>query len=111
MSDKDYFINTQKLHEGEFWHSKLDLNLDNGKQGKTYVPTFRIALPIYYKNEFRGIIISNINIQKMLEDIINSPDFEIYIYDSDGEILIAPNPEYSWSRYKKTHVGILQPIP
>jgi len=110
-SNRNYFIETQKLNEGEFWHSKLDLNLDNGKLGKTYVPTFRIASPIFYKNEFRGIIISNINIQKMLEDIINSPDFEIYIYDSDGEIIIAPEPEYSWSRYKKTHVGIYSLFP
>jgi diguanylate cyclase (GGDEF)-like protein/PAS domain S-box-containing protein len=109
--DRYYFTETKRLYDGGFWHSKLDLNVEMGKLEEPYVPTFRIASPIYYDNAFRGIIISNINIQGMLDDIINSPDFEIYLYDNEGEILIAPNPDHSWTRYKDTDLNIYNLFP
>lgn len=94
-----YFMATNRLYEGGLWHSQIDLNEENGKLVLPFEPAYRIASPIYINSVFEGIVIVNIHISEILDDVIQSQDFIIYLYDSKGEIIMSPNPDLNWSKY------------
>jgi len=103
---RGYFMESSKLKEGQFWHSKIDLNIENGKIEIPFKPTFRVSTPVYLNGVFKGIIIANLHINSILDKVITSPNFDVYLYDKDGEILVSPKNEESWSRYVDNGVKI-----
>ncbi len=102
---RGYFIETAKLSEGSFWFSKLDLNIEHKKIEIPIKPTLRASTPVYINGSFRGIVIVNVLVKELLENIKQFlEDMLITIVDQDGEMIIHPNSQYSWSRYlKRTH--------
>ncbi|MFA5214703.1 GGDEF domain-containing protein [Sulfuricurvum sp.] len=98
-SNRDYFQITSKMAPDHIWHSKLDLNIENGKIEVPFRPTIRIVTPIYNKDKFMGIVIINMLTNKLLESLRTSPVFEHYIIDREGNIIIHPNDKFSWSKY------------
>jgi diguanylate cyclase (GGDEF)-like protein/PAS domain S-box-containing protein len=110
MQDKSkryYFKEIAKLQENVFWHSYIDLNIENEKIEVPFKPTFRIGTPFIIDGQFKGIIIVNIAFDDLLTFLTYSSMFDIYLIDKNGDIIKDSRDENSWSRYfddkKKIH--------
>lgn len=96
---RDYFQTVSKMTTSTIWHSRLDLNIENGKIEVPFRPTIRIAIPLYQQNKFAGMIICNMLSQELYESVENSPLFDIFIIDSEGYYILHPDSRYSWNKY------------
>lgn len=110
-SNRDYFQITSKMAPDHIWHSKLDLNIENGKIEVPFRPTIRIVTPIYTKDRFMGIVIINMLTNKLLESLRTSPVFEHYVVDKEGNIIVHPNDKFSWSKYTNSSAQLIEDFP
>jgi len=94
-----YFKDALKLSKDKFWYSKIDLNIEHQKIEIPHKPTLRIATPVFYNNEKKGILIINIYMQSFLEKLAKDRYADIYLIDSDDFFIIHPNPKFSFNRY------------
>ena len=97
-ANRYYFKEAKKLKEGQIYISKIDYNIENGKVAYPIVPVFRISIPIYIKNDFKGVLTINTFAKKIIEIFSSSPIFNTIIFDKDG-FLIYENGKY----YDKQH--------
>jgi len=110
-SSRNYFQIVSKMVPEKIWHSKLDLNIENGKIEVPFRPTIRIATPIYDKDTFVGIVIINMLTDKLLNSLRTSPVFEHYIIDKEGNFILNPNDKLSWSKYTKSSARLIDDFP
>ncbi|WP_417348595.1 diguanylate cyclase [Ferrimonas sp.] len=110
-SHRYYFKETQDLAAQQFWHSRLDLNRERGQLERPIRPTLRVATPVYLGNYFAGIVILNTEAQATLDSLSRAPEFDLYLVDGDGEVLVNPNPKLSWSRYLDNRPSIRELLP
>lgn len=100
-----YFEKTSKAGQGHVWISKIDLNIENNEIQIPYVPTMRIATPVYLGTKFKGILITNLFMEPILNEFVNSDLFMISLLDIDGHVLVGKQQidgrifDFSWSRY------------
>ncbi|WP_299794378.1 diguanylate cyclase [uncultured Shewanella sp.] len=109
--DRYYFKEAALLSEGEYWHSKFDLNMEHGRIEIPIRPTFRIATPVFSQNQFSGLIIANISIDTLLSTVGTSSDFDIYIIDREGEFILHPSYALAWSRYLPDRSNVFTQFP
>ena len=106
-SDRDYFKILSKMNEQLIWHSKMDLNIENGKVEIPYNPVFRTAIPLFNNNnEFSGMVIVNMHITNLFSAVGKSSTFEHYIIDKDNNFILHPNDEFSFNKYKNIERNI-----
>ncbi|MBF0369386.1 MAG: transporter substrate-binding domain-containing protein [Magnetococcales bacterium] len=98
-SAKSYFQGPKSLPQGKLWHSKLNLNMEKGEIEKPIRPTFRISTPVFVEGSFRGVVVINLMMDRFLEQLGHSADFDLFLIDQDGEIILHPDPDKRWSRY------------
>lgn len=98
--ERDYFKIVSKMNEQKIWYSKIDLNVENGKIEIPYIPTLRVAMPLFKNNSFNGMIIVNENLTEVFNAIGKSSPFEHYVIDSDNNFILHSNNEYSLNKYK-----------
>ena len=98
-SHRYYFIEASQIPPTSFWHSKLDLNVENRKIQVPYKPVLRVASPIYIDQQFQGIVIINMHAKDFLNRFKRNALFEICLIDQDGYFLSGFDDEVSWSRY------------
>ena len=110
-SQRDYFKILSSMNQNEIWHSKIDLNIENGQIEFPYKATFRIATPIFNKNKFEGIVIINILMSDLLEVIGNSTTFEHYIIDKNQNFILHPKNEFSFNKYKNIQRNFSEDFP
>ncbi len=101
-SQRYYFIEASQAPANTFWHSRLDLNVENKKIEIPYKPVLRIASPVYMDQQFMGIVLINIHAKGFLQRFKESPFFNIALVDHDGHYLIHYEDRFSWSRYLLT---------
>ncbi|MFT7003868.1 MAG: diguanylate cyclase (GGDEF)-like protein/PAS domain S-box-containing protein [Sulfurimonas sp.] len=106
-ADRYYFKDIKKLAQSEVWFSKIDLNTERGKITKPLVPTIRVAKPYYFNGEFKGILIVNVFMEKILKEIMQSDLFNVAILDKNSYFLTNNLSGYNsdqkeWTRYLKT---------
>ncbi|SHO54357.1 sensor domain-containing diguanylate cyclase [Vibrio quintilis] len=96
-----YFQKTKGLHHGDYYISHLDLNSENGKIEIPYKATLRVSTPVFNtnNNEFKGIVIANMDATYMLSILTKSSELDLYLADKEGFILSASDPDLNWSRY------------
>ncbi|MGB5868287.1 MAG: diguanylate cyclase, partial [Arcobacteraceae bacterium] len=99
-SDRDYFQIVSKMTKTTVWHSKLDLNMENGKIEIPYKPTIRIAMPIFSQDKFSGMIIVNVLLNNLFSSISTSSAFEHFIIDKDKNYILHPDNQFSFNKYK-----------
>lgn len=100
--DRYYFQQTVQLKPGQIWISKLDLNVEYNQIEKPYVPTIRIAMPLYDRGVFKGIAIINLFMKPVLDNVLESSLFDISLIDHQGYMLVSSQfPERQWERYLK----------
>lgn len=110
-STRDYFQIVSKMAPQTIWHSKLDLNIENGKIEVPFRPTIRIATPIYSNNKFVGMVIINMLTNKLLNSLRTSTVFDHYIIDKEGNFILNPNDKHSWSKYAKNSARLIDDFP
>ena len=101
-----YYKEASQVPPFTFWYSKLDLNIENGRIESPEKPVFRIASPVYVKQQFRGIVIINVHMKEFLNKFLHNSVFDMSLIDSDGYFLVSHNLENSWSRYRETGISI-----
>lgn len=104
--DRYYFQEVSKMgKKNGVWISKIDLNIENGKIQTPYVPTVRLAVPIYQDAKFEGIVILNIFMKDILNNMTSSSLFTVSLIDGNGDFLIGKAEidgtlyDFSWSKY------------
>lgn len=99
-SKRYYFQDTKKIGQSKTWFSNIDLNIEHSRVQQPIVPTLRIAKPYYVSDEFRGVLIINIFMKKILDEVINSEPFNIAIIDKNNNILTSNIQKYkNWTQY------------
>lgn len=71
-----------------------------------YKANFKIAMPLYYNNEFSGTVIINVLMNNLLRAISSSSVFEHYILDKENNYILHPNNEFSFNKYKQINKDI-----
>lgn len=94
-SDRYYFKEIKKKTMHQVWHSKFDLNIENGKIQHPLNPMFRVGL-----NVGDGILIINVSLENIMQYVKHNL-YNLLLVDKDGEVLIDSSDEYSWSSYLK----------
>ncbi|DAB36985.1 MAG TPA: diguanylate cyclase [Sulfurospirillum cavolei] len=110
-SQRDYFQIVSHMKEAKIWHSRIDLNIENGKIEVPYKPTFRVAQPIIKDNKFVGMVIVNLLASEMISGLKKSTSFDHFIIDKDGYFITHPNDDFSWSRYTNSSIRLYDEFP
>jgi PAS domain S-box-containing protein len=97
-----YFQEAMQLNKGEFYVSDFDLNVENEKIEVPYVPTIRIAVPVFSKNSRKGVLIVNLRADDVFKPRLFKDLFDLYIVDQNGYFLLHPESEKSWSGILET---------
>jgi len=100
---RHYFSETIKLNKEEVYLSRMDLNIENRvienrgtKEYPVYVPTIRVATPVFDdKENNKGIIIANIYADYFLDDVRSAQrqGENVLLIDKEGYYLAHPNRE------------------
>ncbi len=99
-SNRYYFSMLKDFNSPTILVSKIDLNIEKGKIQIPYKPMIRISLPVFDKNgAFNGAVILNYFAEHLFSQLksrfiknIN----KVFVLNSDGYILIGPNPSQQW---------------
>jgi len=110
-SKRYYFTETLNSESDSFWHSRLDLNVENGKIEKPLRPTYRISTKVFLNGELSGILIVNIDMRDILIDIKNNTNFNVYLFDNDGYFILNPDSKKDWGRYLKNEYTVFSEFP
>ncbi|NOU48969.1 hypothetical protein HG263_00195 [Pseudoalteromonas sp. JBTF-M23] len=93
-AQRAYFKVITKLHPGELYVSDLNLNREFGKLDFPYLPTLRVAMPVFDQTQkIFGFVIINIKAQVLLDEIQQdlSKELDLYLINERGDFKIHPN--------------------
>jgi PAS domain S-box-containing protein len=94
--DRPYFKETVKLTDGQAYVSPVELNQENGAVDTPYVPTLRVASPIFAPDgKLFGIAIINLDMRPAFDRIrasVRRKGEHVYIVDAQGDYLVHPDP-------------------
>jgi len=108
-SHRYYYQKALELKPNQLWFSQIDLNIEHGEIEIPVVPTIRVLCPIFTDDEFQGVIILNLFIEKILEQITNSLHFDIAILDSNSEYIQHHyNSKQNWSAYFQERISFFE---
>jgi diguanylate cyclase (GGDEF)-like protein/PAS domain S-box-containing protein len=99
-----YFEEIISMDKQEFWYSKIDLNVEHGVIEKPIKPVLRVGTPVFIEGKKVGILIINIFMKKFLHRINKSVNYNIFLVDKDGYILMEPDHKGCWNRYLKKDI-------
>ncbi|MDD2267110.1 GGDEF domain-containing protein [Sulfuricurvum sp.] len=108
---RDYFQAVSKLNRPVIWHSKLDLNIENGKIEVPYRPTIRIAVPLFNEGKFSGMVICNMLSGELFKSVENSPLFDLFIIDKEGNYILHPDNKFAWNKYTGVKRDLYEDFP
>lgn len=94
-----YVQEALKLNVGELYLSVVDLNIENGKIERPFLPMVRCAAKLTKeKNGFDGIIVINYMIRNAINTIdkLRDKNHQLLIIDRNGYFIKHPNPEYEF---------------
>ncbi len=88
-SKRDYFKKAKTLKKDEVYISEINLNRENGILSLPYLPTIRVAVPVYDGDSIFAILIVNADIYKLFTPINYnySSEKNIYLANEDGYYL------------------------
>ena len=110
-ADRYYYKALMRTPNHQVWHSSIDLNFENGMLEKPFKPVVRVGTPIFVHNQRQGFLIINIFMKDFLNQLIDSPTFNIYIVGENGEFKAHPNKNKTWSNYKELPFTIFHQFP
>lgn len=104
-SSRYYFTETVRLPKGEFYLSRLDLNIENGLVEVPFKPMLRVGMPIYdAQNQVNGVLVVNYLAQNIIQLLEHSAAHQttdghaqnMELLDSFGFWLYSEDVEKSW---------------
>ena len=95
-ADRYYFQESKGLPQGQFYVSRLDLNIENDELSIPFIPTLRMAAPVFAFAQPYGIVILNIDVGETLNAL---PD-DVMLTDLEGFYLHHPNQKKEWGMMK-----------
>ncbi|MEA2100274.1 MAG: ATP-binding protein [Campylobacterota bacterium] len=122
-SHRNYFIEAMKLKKGEFYISKMTLNIENGMIEKPFVPVVRYSTPLIDKNgEIKGVMVLNFNASYILEEIATAKAIDetrdaqmYYLLNEEGYYLFIGDKTKRWGfqlgtdyNFKRDYKGVLE---
>ncbi len=98
--DRDYFSEAMALQKGQMYVSNINLNIENDQIQTPWIPTVRLAIPVYDDQGVKiGILVINLDVSGVL-NIYSSRDknsrVEIKLINSDGYWLYGQPKEQLW---------------
>ena len=104
--NREYFIETMKLKEGEVYISELDLNVEGNKIEIPHRPVLRFATPVFSEKsgERKGAIIMNVQGDSILDFLKEKKGGgELILSDEEGNFIFnEENKEKEFSKYLET---------
>ena len=92
--DRDYYKATMMAPEGARLSFPIDLNREHHELQRPFVPTFRVAAPLFSPRGRRaGIVIINADMRAPLAEILSMADSGrvLMLARGDGEVLLHPD--------------------
>ncbi|MDN3278923.1 PAS domain S-box protein [Frankia sp. RB7] len=92
--DRFFFQDAIKLAEDQVYVSPVDLNVDNGKIQLPYVPTLRVAAPLYGSDHrLFGIVVVNVDMRQVLDRIriTTRRGEQVYVVGRNGDYIVHPD--------------------
>lgn len=96
-----YYFSASVTRDEKVWYSDLDLNIEHGVVEVPFRPVYRAILPVHVNGHFHGILIINYFVEKILDELADTPLYDTSLVDGEGFILFHPDPSMRWSRYRK----------
>ncbi|MCK4875119.1 MAG: sensor histidine kinase, partial [Sulfurimonas sp.] len=94
-----YFKKSMDIAEGKVWYSKIDLNMEYNEIEIPIKPVLRVAMPVFKDGLKEGVIILNIFMKEILQKIVSSSSFDVFLLDRDGYILVSSLKDLNWNKY------------
>lgn len=98
--ERYYFSMLREMEEPEIIVSPVDLNVEYGEIELPPKPIIRFSLPLFSQDGiFKGAMILNYRASNLLENLeatISAKKDELFVLNSRGFFLKAPNPLYLW---------------
>lgn len=110
-ADRYYYKALMNTAQNQIWHSPIDLNFEQGAVEKPFKPVVRVGTPIFLNNQRHGFLIVNVFMKNFLEQLIDSPTFNIYIVGENGEFKAHPDKSKTWSNYKEVSFTVFNQFP
>jgi len=90
---RTYFKEAMKLDSTSIYFSSIDLNREFGKISVPWMPTLRLARPVYKQGVIRGVIVININLTKLFSILKGTvgTDYSLEMLNEDGYFLMHEN--------------------
>lgn len=91
--DRDYFISTSKLNDGDIYFSQIDLNQEYGVVSIPLTPTLRAATPIFSENKaLIGVLVINVNLTSFYSKVqsLVAKQHKVYIVDQTKQFVLHP---------------------
>ncbi|CAK8725678.1 histidine kinase [Candidatus Electrothrix aarhusensis] len=111
---KEYFFESMKLRPEDFFVSKINLNEEQGKIEKPYVPVIRFARSVFGDNQvFYGVVVLSVYADSFLQGITSrnaNRNGKRYLISSDGQYLLHPE-QKNWEPFLGGQVGFRQEFP
>ena len=84
-----YFKESIKLSNNEIYISHINLNREHNVIQTPFVPTLRVATPIYNKDKIYGIIVINIDVAKLFnfQKFKSNPNLDTFIVNCEGDYI------------------------
>ncbi|MDT8446333.1 MAG: diguanylate cyclase [bacterium] len=100
-SGRYYFAASKGLLAGQYWHSRIDLNMEHGQIEEPHKPTIRVSTLVTVDNQAAGIVVLNLHIGFLLRQLVSSADFNVLMIDRDAEYIYHHDQNRAFSRYLK----------
>jgi len=98
--DRPYFTESMHMDRNEVYVSPLDLNVENGKVQEPFLPTIRIATPLFAANgERRAVLILNLHGDVVLggmRTMLESGGWHFLLANDGGYWMIGHTPDQEW---------------
>jgi signal transduction histidine kinase len=98
---RDYFVQASQKKSGEIYHSKINLNQENGLVEYPARPVLRVAMPIYDDRHLLfGIVIINLNFKTFIERVLrlglDRNRYAYYLLNQEGYFLYHPDSGFTF---------------
>ncbi|WP_228748148.1 PAS domain S-box protein [Bradyrhizobium sp. BR 10289] len=92
--ERPFFQDASKLPEDQIYVSPVDLSVDNGVIQMPYVPTLRVAAPLFGSDHrLFGIVVINVDMRQMLDRIriTTRRGEQVYVVSRNGDYIVHPD--------------------
>lgn len=96
---RDYYQATKQLSPGQIYISPINLNREHGAIEYPETPTVRIATPVYYQQQFFGMVIINLDMSTILAELADELTLgrQLYLSNQYGDFLLHPDKQRAFA--------------